>query len=144
MAQDPTFSNPGKIARIFVASANTASDGSGLINTFLQEDNTTQFSGGTSGTRLEKIRFFNAQTTAATSSAMVIRVFISDNSGSNWRLFSEVTLAAATRSTSVVGAQGEIYFGGVDIGTGVKIGVAQSVYAGAQDLMHYTLEYSDY
>lgn len=144
MATRPTFTQPGHVARITVAVANTASDGSGTINSFLNEDNITVFSGNASGSRLEKIRFRNAQASAAASSAMVIRLWISDSSGANWRLLDEVALAAATRSASVVGAQGEVYYGGLDIGTGVRIGATQSVYVGVADAMVYELEYADY
>ncbi len=144
MSLAPQFTKTGHIARVSVAAANTGSGGTGTINAFLLEDNTTQFTGSLNGSRLEKITFVNAQTLAAASSANVIRVFISDSLGSNYRLYKEVALLTATRTTSAVGASGEIYLGGVDIGPGVKVGVVQSVYAGVQDVIHYTLEYADY
>lgn len=141
---NPNFSNPGLSPRVRVAAANTASDGSGTINRLLLADNATEFEGGANGSRIELIGLVNSQATAAASSAMVIRIFISDNTGSNWRLLDEVTLGAVTRSTTVAGATGKFSLGGFDIEEGVKVGVVQSIYAGVQDQIDYIGSISHY
>jgi hypothetical protein len=88
-----------------------------------------------------KIRYRNAQSTAAASGAMVIRFFLTDTGGINPRLLHEIALATATRSTTVVGAGGLYVFqNGLAIASGQLIQVCQSIYAGAQDLMHYVAE----
>lgn len=145
MSKTPKFTKTDAVARVRVAAANTATDGSGTINAFLKEDNSTQFSGNALGSRIKRLFFTNSQATAAASSAMVVKLWVSDNTGSNWRILREFALATATRSTTAIGARDLFSFiDGFDIGSGVKIGITQSVYAGVQDQMDYVLEYSDY
>ena len=133
----PIFTLTPNIGLASVAAANTASDGSGTL--------VTLFTAGASGSRVERIRYHNAQATAAASSAMVIRFFITDTGGANPKLLDEVALATATRSVSAVGATGTLSFSnGLFIPSGTIIKVIQSVYAGAQDLMHYVAEGGDY
>lgn len=116
---------------------NTASDGSGTL--------VTLFTAGANGSLVDSIKFINAQATAAASSAMVIRVFLTDTSGNNPRLIEEVAIATATRSTSAIGATATINFlNGLALQSGQIIKVCQSVYAGAQDLMHASARGGDY
>jgi len=76
---------------------------------------------------------------------MVIRIFISDNAGANYRHLFEAALAAATRTTSVIGASGSVEFpGGLLLPTGTLIGCVQSVYAGVQDLVDFVAEGVDF
>lgn len=111
--------------------ANAASDGSG---TFV-----TLFTAGAFGSRLDEINFINAQAAVALSSAMLVKVFITDNAGANPRYHAEAAVAAATRAAGTIGAKATIAFpGGLHLQTGQLVKVAQSVYAGAQDLMHAT------
>jgi hypothetical protein len=134
---DPIFVLTPNIGLASLSAANTASDGSGPLATL--------FTAGANGSRIERIRYANAQATAAASSAMVIRFFLTDNSGANPHLISEVALATATRSTTAVGASGIItYPDGLVIPAGTLLKVCQSVYAGPQDLMHYIAEGGDY
>lgn len=133
----PIFVLTPNIGHASVAEANTASDGSGSL--------TTLFTAGAEGSRVEYIRYINAQQSAAASSAMVIRVFVTDAAGNNPRLLTEVALGAATRSTSAIGANGTISFAnGLHLKSGQIIKVCQSIYAGVQDLMHYTAVGGDY
>lgn len=134
---NPIFTLTPNVGLASVAAANTASDGSGAL--------VTLFTAGANGSRVERIRYMNAQATAAASSAMVIRFFITDNGGANPKLLAEVALATATRSTTAIGAAGIYTFtNGLVIPTGTIIKVIQSVYAGAQDLMHYVCEGGDF
>lgn len=129
----PIFTLTPNVGLCTLAAANTTSDGSGTLATL--------FTAGANGSRVERIRYANAQATAAASSAMVIRFFITDNAGANPRLLAEVALAAVTRTVAVIGANGIITFtDGLVIPSGTIIKVIQSVYAGVQDLMHYIAE----
>lgn len=120
-----------------VTAANTASDGSGSP--------TTVFTAGSNGSRLDRITVRNSQATAAASSAMVCRVFVTDTAGANPRLHSENALAAATRSPSAVGATTTFNFiGGLLLESGQLVQVCQSVYAGAQDQNDYVAEGGDF
>lgn len=120
-----------------IAAANTASDGSGTL--------VTLFTAGANGSRLDTITFTNAQATAAASSAMVCRVFVTDTAGANPRLISEIAQPAATRTTAAVGAAVSISYGnGLLLASGQIVKVIQSVYAGAQDLQHVVARGADY
>ena len=115
---------------VAMAAANTARDGSGTL--------VTLFTAGVNGSRVEAITFTSAQATAALNSAMVGRVFLTDNAGANPRLIGEITIPAATPSTTVIGTTVTFYpIGGAkNIVSGQIIKVTQSVYAGVQDQMH--------
>lgn len=116
-----------------VAVANTASDGSGTIGTV--------YTAGANGSRIDKITVFNSQATAAASSAMVLRLFLSDVNGSNFRPIAEAALATATRSTTAVGATNVFTFsGGLVMKSGQLVGAAQSVYASAADQTDWVVQ----
>jgi hypothetical protein len=130
---NPIFTLVPNIGIAAVAAANTESDGTG--------DLVTLFTAGAAGSRIDRIRFSNAQSAAAASSAMVIRFFVTDTGGANPTLFLEIAVPAATRTVAVVGAGNTYTFtGGFIIPSGTLVKVIQSVYAGAQDLMHYVAE----
>jgi hypothetical protein len=133
----PVFTFP-KSGRARVTGANTASDGSGSNLGVL-------FRSGANGSILDRIRYNNSQATAALSSAMVLRFFVTDTVQADPRLLAEVALSAATRSTTVVGAAGVYEFpGGYPMESGQEIWVGQSIYAGVQDQMDYIGEYGDF
>jgi hypothetical protein len=122
----PIFILSGNIAIATIAAANTASDGSGTLVTLV--------TAGSDGTRVDSVRFRNSQVTAAASSNMVHRIFLTDESGNNPRIIGEVATAAATRSVSAVGATSIFTFDQpVIMKSGQLLRVIQSVYAGAQD-----------
>lgn len=133
----PIFTLTPNCPVVAVAAANTARDGSGSL--------VTLFTAGADGSRIESITFTSAQATAAASSAMVGRVFLTDNAGANPRLISEVAIATATASNTAVGAVATITFtDGLIIPTGCIVKVAQSVYAGVEDQMHVLAQGGDY
>jgi len=133
----PIFVLTPNVGQARVTAANTASEGSGTL--------TTLFTAGANGSRVDRVTVRNAQVSAAASSANVVRVFITDTSGSNPRLYAEAALPTATRSTSVIGATTTITFlGGLVLASGQLLSVCQSVYAGAQDQVDYTAEGGDY
>lgn len=91
----PVFAQTPVCANGQVSAANTARDGSGTI--------VTLFTAGANGARIEYIR---AKATVTTTAGMV-RIFISTNGGTDKRLLAEINIAAATVSATVQGAEGE-------------------------------------
>ncbi len=81
-----------------LSAANTGRDGTGtLVNVV---------SAGANGTRIEGIRV----QASGTTTAGVIRLFITDAAGANGRLFMEILVAAITPSTTVEAFSAERVF----------------------------------
>lgn len=94
MSANPAYaSNPRSIDEGDVTVANTNRDGSGTIVTIA--------TGSAAGFRVQEVV---AQPIVTTTAGM-IRLFISTDSGSTWNLFDELPVAAATVSASVPGAR---------------------------------------
>lgn len=89
MAANPTFTSTPRVGVANVAAANTNRDGTGTI--------TALITGAAAGTKVFEIA---AQATVTTTAGMV-RIFITTDAGSTWRLFDELSIAAATASASV-------------------------------------------
>jgi len=107
--------------------ANTASDGSGNLLTL--------FTAATDGSRVDSILIRNSQTTAALSTALVVRIFVTDTGGANPKLLDEVAVPAATRSTSVIGTAASITFpGGLFLKSGQLLKACASVFAAASQV----------
>jgi len=122
----PIFLLTGNFTPARIAAANTASDGSGALVTVV--------TAGTDGSRVDGVRFRNSQASAALSSAMVFRIFLSDTGGANYRLVGEVAVTAATRSVTAIGATAIFTFDQpIIMQSGQIMAVCQSVYAGVQD-----------
>jgi hypothetical protein len=122
----PIFILNGNILPGRIAAANTASDGSGALVTIV--------TAGTNGSRVDGVRFRNSQATAAASSNMVHRIFLSDAAGANFKLIGEVATAAATRSTTAIGSTSIYSFDQpIIMKSGQVMSVCQSVYASAAD-----------
>ncbi len=122
----PIFTKVASTIPVTIAAANTASDGSGALVTLITAP--------TDGCRVDAVTFKNSQTTAAASTAMVVRVFLSDGAGANFGLIGEAALPAATRSASAIGTTVTITFSPAKMmKTGQVMSVCQSAYAGAQD-----------
>jgi len=122
----PIFTLTPKAATANIAAANTARDGSGAL--------VTLFTSGANGSRVDFITFTSSQATAAANTSRVQRVFLSDESGLNPRLISEIVLSAVTASNTAIGATTTITFtNGLIINAGQIISVSRSVYGGAQD-----------
>ena len=94
MASAPTFAATPVIGMVKVNAADTAKDDPST-NVF------TVITGGSSGTRVDRVDIQLIGTTGAASSANVIRLFL-DNS-TNKRLFREQAITASTPSGSAVG-----------------------------------------
>ncbi len=91
MSSSPTFTSTPRTVAINVASGNTGRDGSGTP--------TALITGAAAGTKVLEIV---AQATVTTTAGMV-RIFITTDNGSNIRLFDEFPIAVATVSASVAG-----------------------------------------
>ena len=123
----PIFTLVGNFLPARISAANTASDGSGTLVSLV--------TAGADGSRVDGVRFRNAQATAAASSNMVHRIFLSDATGANFRLVGEVATPAATRSTTAIGTTSIFTFDQpVIMRSGQVMSVCQSVYASAADL----------
>lgn len=123
----PIFTKQGNFTPARIAAANTASDGSGTLVTVVTAT--------TDGTRVDGVRFRNSQATAAASSAMLHRIFLTDTLGANPRLVGEVVTAAATRNNTTTAGASSIYTFDqpVIMKSGQLLQVCQSVYASAAD-----------
>jgi hypothetical protein len=122
----PIFISRGNIIPARITTGNTASNGTGSLFTVV--------TGATDGTRVDGVRFRNSQLTAAASSLMVHRIFLSDTLGSNYRLIGEILTAAATRSTTAIGATSIFTFDQpIIMLSGQIMAVSQSVFLGVQD-----------
>ena len=133
----PIFCKQGNFMPVAIAAANTASDGSGSLVTIV--------TAATDGTRVEGVRFKNAQITAAASSANLMKIFLTDTSGNNPMNVGEVIQAAATRSATVAGATSIYTFDQpIIMRSGQLLKVCMHVYAGAQDLTHALAFANDY
>jgi hypothetical protein len=122
----PIFIKKGNFTPARIAVANTASDGSGTIETLV--------TAGVDGTRVDGVRFINSQASLSASSAKVFRIFLSNTSGANFRLVGEVAGAATTRSASAIGQTAVYLFDQpIIMESGQIMSVCQSVYAGVQD-----------
>ena len=133
----PIFTLTPNSATGNIAAANTARDGSGTL--------VTAFTAGANGSRIDFITFTSSQATAAASAARVQRVFLTNESGLNPRLISEVTLAAVTASNTAIGATSTITFtNGLVIKSGQIVKVTQSVYGSAADGTDFVCRGGDY
>lgn len=122
----PIFTLTPNTVPVFLAAANTASDGSGVLSTLV--------TAAADGTLVEAVTFRNAQITQAASSAMLGKIFLSDAAGTNFQLVGEVLIPAVTRSATVIGATAtHTFVPALKMKSGQLLSVCQSVYAGAQD-----------
>jgi hypothetical protein len=104
MATQATFTTP-KTWQAQLTAANTARDGSGST--------VTVAAGGTSGSRIDKVRVVAAGTTTAG----MVRLFVYD--GTNTRLVKEVPVSAVTPSSTVeVFSAERDFFGGLWLANG--------------------------
>ncbi len=125
----PIFVLTPEVPTVRLTTGSLFSDGSGALFLLL--------TGGPNGTRVDAVRFRNAQITAAASTAMVHRIFYAPTSvtgSATSRLIGEVATATATRTTSAIGATSIYVFDQpLIMPSGSVLSVCQSSYAGAQD-----------
>lgn len=122
----PIFTVSGNFTPARISAANTASDGSGTLVTLV--------TAGANGSRVDGVRFRNAQLALAASSNMVHRIFLTNTLGAVPRLIGEIATPAATRSATAIGATSIFTFDQpIIMQSGQILSVCQSVYASAAD-----------
>lgn len=89
MGTTPVFTSTVRVGSVNVSAANTNRDGSGTITSLL--------TGAAAGTKVFEI----VAQAAVTTTAGMVRIFLSVDGGTTWRLFDELSIAAATVSASV-------------------------------------------
>ena len=89
MATTPIFTSTSRYEFASLSAANTAINGTGTI--------TALISGDAAGTKIFEI---DVQC-SATSAAALVNIFITKDSGTTWVLFDQITVTAATSSTTV-------------------------------------------
>lgn len=130
MATAPSFaSNPRSIDRVAVTAANTNRDGTGTIASVA--------TGSAAGFRISEV----VCQPIVTTTAGMIRLYTSTDSGSTWKLFDEIPVAAVTVSASVPGARSSVLYANLVLfGTTNRLGAsthnaeAQEVFALGADL----------
>jgi hypothetical protein len=150
----PVFALTPNNGKADISAANTARDGSGTLVTLI--------TAGSSGTRVDWIKWTSAQATAAAvSAAMVVRVWVTDSNDANPELIAEGALPAVTATASAIGGWGIFDFvngffktatttleiginGGLIVDASKKIKVTQSIYAGVQDRMSVISKAGDF
>lgn len=99
MASTPGFASvPRSIEPQAVSAANTNRDGSGTIVTLC--------AGATAGTKVNQVR---VKATVTTTAGMV-RLYVSTDTGSTWRLFDEVPVSAITVGASTPAFQADRFY----------------------------------
>lgn len=98
MASTPSFTSTPRASTVAISTANTNRDGTGTI--------TSLMSGVAAGTRVEEVW---VQATGATT-AGAVRLFLSLDGGSTWRLIREQMISAVTPSTTVAASFHRIVF----------------------------------
>lgn len=91
MATTPSFTSTPRLSISDVSAANTNRDGTGTIVTLM--------AGVAAGTRIFEVAAKCLVSGAST--ANVIRIYLSSDSGSTWKLHREIAMASATSSASV-------------------------------------------
>jgi len=91
------------------------------------------FIAGANGSRVDFITFTNSGT--GSMSSMVWRVFLSDTTGSNFRLLKETAITGISTTVTTIGATATMDFTpyGLNIAANVTMSAGQSVYAGFPD-----------
>lgn len=93
MATSPSFTSTPRVASVNVSSANTNRDGTGSP--------TVLITGVAAGTRITEI----VAQAAVTTTAGMIRVFVSVDSGSTYRLYDELPIPAVTVGANTAAAR---------------------------------------
>jgi hypothetical protein len=120
MASTPAFASTARIGVTTIATANTNRDGSGTIAELI--------AGVAAGTKITTIK---AEPEVTTTAGMV-RVFISTDSGSTWNLFDElaisaVTVGASTKVAAVTATYTDLVLGSATHRIGVATHNAESI-----------------
>jgi hypothetical protein len=133
---DPIFPLVPIIGTARISAANKDRSGAGVVSTLV--------TGASSGTRVDKITFITSDPSTATNSAMLGRIFISDASGLNYRLYNEIAIPTTIANDTSIGAKSIIITGGLILPANVQLGVTTSVYASVVDQIDVIAEGGNY
>ena len=98
----------------------------------LSSTGTTPVIGFDVGTRIDRITWVATGTVTSALSAMVVRAYVSDSAGANWRLRAEVNFSSITPLNTLAGQTQQTQFtGGIVVPSGCQLGVTQSIFASA-------------
>ena len=121
MAINPQFAVTPRATVSRLTGSDASRDGAAIVSS------SVSFTAGATGSRLDFLTFTAAGVTGSASAARVCRAFLTDNTGLNPRLISEVALATATPSATVIGATSTITFtNGLVIGSGQLVRTSMS------------------
>lgn len=133
----PIFIKTPNTGTVSIAAAETARVAP-LTNVY------TAFTAGADGSRVDTITFTSTQTIGSSGAAKVVRVWITDTSGLNPKLYRELALSAVTPSATAVGQTGSITFtNGLLLKSGQLLRVTSSVASGT-DLVDVVCQGGDY
>lgn len=133
----PIFTLVPNCPSALIDAANTARDGSGTL--------VTLFTAGANGSMVRRIVFTNASPAVGGSVSKVCRIFITDATGANPRLYGEVVMLAVTSSNTAIGATVTFTFtDDLILKAGQIIKVTQSLRATSADDTHAFAQGGDY
>lgn len=123
MASTPSFVASANIGFARPTTSNGASDGSGTLETLI--------TAAVSGTRVDRISIRASSVTAAvSSSACVVRLFLTNTLGLEPRLIEEISIPAGSKSSTTLAASASTSFpGGLLMKSGQLLKCCVSVYA---------------
>lgn len=121
MAVNPNFTFTPRATVSRLTGSDASRDGATLVSSSIS------FTAGSAGSRLDFLTFTAAGVTGSAPASRVCRAFLTDTSGLNPRLISEVTLASTTPSATAIGATSTITFtNGLVIGSGQLVRTSMS------------------
>lgn len=118
----PIFALSPELAFATVTGATTDRTGATMTNTV------TLLTAATNGTKITQI----GAKVAGTNNATAVLIFISDSSGSNFKLFDEIVVAAATASTTATSQRAVTAYSDLQLKAGqvVKVGTTVAITVG--------------
>lgn len=118
----PIFALTPELAFATVTAATTDRTGATMTNTV------TLLTAATNGTKITQI----GAKVAGTNAGTLVLIFISDSSGSNFKLFDEIALNAVTASTTVTSQRAVTAYSDLQLKAGqiVKVGITVATAAG--------------
>lgn len=132
MAATPSFAATPKTGIATISTANTNRDGTGTI--------VSLFTPGASGARVTSLQI----TATVTTTAQLVRLYRSTDSGTTWKLWREIPISAVTITTGTAGASSSVSL--LDA-SGQAVGLASTDRIGAAaetaNAMVLVTEYAD-
>jgi hypothetical protein len=119
VGRTPIFTDADYVGYCQVATANTARDGTGTVGTTLQ----TLATGGLVGARINMVKVVATVTTTAG----MVRLFLSLDNGTTKRLVAEIPISAVTPSGTVAAFTADYFFNAGATGEPIKLPDANAI-----------------